>query len=106
MKIILCPDYINLTYSTEKLSSENTENLAYFSSDALWMLSGCYLRTQHPLAITLEMPGSDRDSSDSEHEEGWTGVLISFQRHLTESEIHARADLIAFKVKARERVIG
>lgn len=66
------------------------------------MLSECYLRTPHPLAITLEMPGSDHDSSDSEHEEGWTGPLISFLTIRLSQRF--RADLIAFEVKAREPV--
>lgn len=67
--------------------------------------SGCHLRTQHPLAITLKMPGSDSERSDGEHKEGWTGVLISSQRYLTESEILARADLRAFEVKSSELVL-
>lgn len=96
MKIILCPDYINLIYSTKKHSSQNTENLAYFPSDVLWMSFEDTASFDHP----LEMPGGDSDQSDSEHKEGWTGVLISCQRHLTESQTHARADIEAFKVKA------
>lgn len=94
IKIILCPVDIKLTYSTEKLSSENTENLAYFSSDTLWMP----FEDTPSLAITLEMPGSD-----SEHKEGWTGVLIAFQRPLT--EILAKADLIAIEVTFSEPVL-
>lgn len=57
------------------------------------MLSGCHLRTQHPLAITLEMPGSD--SND----------IIHPQRHLTETEVHDRADLIVFEAKTSKLVL-